>query len=150
MKRVIATIRTVGISFSFISPVYGQTAETKTFPVLPAIAYFQDARITGVQKLQTLQIICNYPEKSPFFGVPNGKAFLTVKVNENGEIIPSTLELLGTSYSDGSYDKIALSAIRKYSFPATAFSESYSVQVQFKNNRTPYSRCLPHLYQLVG
>jgi hypothetical protein len=143
MKRVLAGIVAANVSFSFISHVYGQVSscETKTFPVPPAIANFQDAPITRLQKLQTLQIICNYPEKSPFFGVPNGEASLAVKVNENGEIILSTLKLLSTSYPDGSYDEIALFAVRKYPFPATAFPESYLVRVQFKNNRTPYSRC---------
>lgn len=103
--------------------------------------YLQDAPITRPQKPQTVLIICNYPEKSPFYGAPNGEAYLAVKVNENGEIIPSALEVLGTSYSDGSYDEMALFAVHKYSFPAVGFPESYFVRVQFKNDRTPYSRC---------
>lgn len=109
---------------------------------LIAIAYFEDASIT---RLQEHQIICNYPEKSPFFGAPSGEVFLVVKVNENGEIIPGTLQVLGTTYSDGSYDEVALSAVRKYSFPATGKPESYVIPVRFKNSRTPYSRCPANL-----
>ena len=142
MKRVLASIL-VGVCASSSGRVHAlaSLAQTKTFRVPPAIAYLQEAPKTRLQELQTVLISCNYPEKSPFYGAPNGEASLSVKVNENGEIIPSALQVLGTTYSDGSYDEMALFAVRKYSFPATGKAESYFVRVQFKNNRTPYSRC---------
>ncbi len=86
---------------------------------------------------ETIKISRTYPQKERSSGEPNGGAVVVaVKVDENGKIISDSLQPMGSSYSDGAFDKEALSTVGGYAFPATGKAEAYFVQVQFKDDST--------------
>lgn len=88
---------------------------------------------------QYVRISRNYPSTARAAGQPNGGAVLVaVKVDTNGKVISDTLEVKGSSFSDGAFDQEAISAVRGYVFPATGKEQAYFVQVQFRNDsRSP-------------
>jgi hypothetical protein len=94
---------------------------------------------------ETIKISRNYPQKELSSGEPNGGAVVVaVKVDENGKIISDSLQPMVSSYSDGAFDKEALSSVGEYQFPATGKAEAYLVQVQFKDDsRVPSSLTRP-------
>jgi len=94
---------------------------------------------------ETIKISRNYPQKELSSGEPNGGAVVVaVKVDENGKIISDSLQPMGSSFSDGAFDKEALSSVGEYQFPATGKAEAYLVQVQFKDDsRVPSSLTRP-------
>jgi outer membrane biosynthesis protein TonB len=100
-----------------------------------ATDWFRRNGITTPAK--TINISRNYPQKERSSGEPNGGAVVVaVKVDENGKIISDSLQPMGSSFSDGAFDKEALSTIGGYAFPATGKAEAYFVQVQFKDDST--------------
>ena len=84
---------------------------------------------------ETIKISRNYPQKELSSGEPNGGAVVVaVKVDENGKIISDSLQPMVSSFSDGAFDKEALSTVGGYQFPSTGKAEAYLVQVQFKDD----------------
>ncbi|HEY9725175.1 MAG TPA: hypothetical protein V6D50_01895, partial [Chroococcales cyanobacterium] len=61
----------------------------------------------------------------------NGEVYIAVKVDERGNIISNSLDVMGSSFSDASFDSSAKDAVRNYRFQGTGKAEAYVVRVQF-------------------
>jgi hypothetical protein len=84
---------------------------------------------------QTLKLSRNYPQTSQSAGHPNGGAVMVgVKVDENGKIISDSLQVMGSSFPNDTFDQEAISSVQGYPFPRTGKPEAYYVQVQFKHD----------------
>lgn len=61
----------------------------------------------------------------------NGEVYIAVKVDEKGNIISNSLDVMGSSFSDASFDGSAKDAVQNYRFQGTGKVEAYVVRVQF-------------------
>jgi len=71
-----------------------------------------------------------YPQKARAAGVDRGSVQVNWKVDKNGNIIPDSLEVIGSS-EGGVFDEEALSAVRKLPIQVTGQEKAYTVRVIF-------------------
>ena len=121
------------------APVSGQSNSTGNSSDPNQQALLQNvndwsARNQVTDPSQRLKLSRDYPQTPQAAGQPNGGAVMVVvKVDENGKIISDSLQVMGSSFPNDSFDQEAISSVRGHEFPRTGKPQAYYVQVQFKH-----------------